>query len=334
MQTRVGETRVQAADEYAAVIERAGWTTSPMGILRVEGRDRITWLHKLITADVQRLGVGQGTRAALLDAKGHFVAPFVLLGDEDLLELLVEPSAAETLYNALRRYIIREQVHLEDVSAQWCTITILGPQAASVMQETFGRNASVLSLPATNYHWRWGSYGNSQARLVRMLRARVPAFDILLPCDATSALEREWRVLPQLSPDTLETLRVEAGLPRWGVDFDQSTLSLEIPNVIEIRIDQGCYVGQEVVARLVHRGHVNRHLRGLRITDGEPPPQGAHVWCGGTEVGNITSSVWSPLFGPIALGYVRREVEIGARVTIGARQEWSAEVIELPFDRH
>ncbi|MGB8644496.1 MAG: glycine cleavage T C-terminal barrel domain-containing protein, partial [Anaerolineae bacterium] len=125
-------------------------------------------------------------------------------------------------------------------------------------------------------------------------------------------------------------LRVEAGLPRWGVDFDSGTLALEIPDVMSIRVDQGCYVGQEVVARLVHRGHVNRHLVGLRFEGAPLPTLGQSILNADTAVGTITSAVDSPRFGAIALGYVRREVsEPGTVLRVG--EALPARVVELPF---
>jgi folate-binding protein YgfZ len=135
--------------------------------------------------------------------------------------------------------------------------------------------------------------------------------------------------VPYLTSQTLETLRVEAGIPRWGVDFDTTTLALEIPNVLEVRVDQGCYVGQEVVARIVHRGHVNRHLLGLKFDGSECPARSDVIFHDGKEVGSITSSAYSPRFGALGLGYVRREVEPETVVYVGKNRQ--ARIVNLPF---
>ncbi|HZQ06314.1 MAG TPA: glycine cleavage T C-terminal barrel domain-containing protein, partial [Anaerolineae bacterium] len=275
------------------------------------------------TADVEGLKTGQGARSALLDAKGHFVADFVLLRDGDALGALVEPSARESLFNALRAYVIREQVKLTDVTDLWQCLTLVGAQAGNVIERVLEARP-----PDALYNWVWGRVVVTAARVVRVARARVPAYDILIPVSGMADLRAAVEDIPQLPADVMETLRIEAGLPRWGVDFDESTLALEIPDVMQIRVDQGCYVGQEVVARIVHRGHVNRELRGLRIEGDALPTRGEAIRFDGIEVGAVTSSAHSPMLGNISLGYVRRHVEPGSQVQL---LKTPARVVELPF---
>lgn len=310
-------------DLYQTVIANAGWAVLPRTVLRIEGADAQKWLHKIATANVERLATGQGTYSALLDAKGHFVSDFVLLRDGDALGALTEPSARQTLYAALRGYIIREKVTLTDVTDRWQCFAVIGGKAASVIERVLETPP-----PAHLYDWVWGHVGESAARVVRMARARVPAYDVMIPLTGAPELAAALGDLPRLNDATLETFRIEAGLPKWGVDFDETTLALEIPDVLQIRVDQGCYVGQEVVARIVHRGHVNRHLRGLRMEENYLPPAGEPIQFDGIDVGSVTSAARSPVFGNIALGYVRRHVEPGARVNL---HRTPARVIELPF---
>jgi folate-binding protein YgfZ len=308
---------------YDTVVNNAGWANIPLGILRIEGRDALPWLHKIVTADIQRLQTGQGTRSALLDAKGHFVADFLLLRDGDALGALVDMPAREALLNALRRYIIREQVTIQDVTDRWMCLSLIGNQAAAMVERTLETR-----VPTELYDWVWGHQRETAARVVRSARARVPSFDILIPVSGVPDLRAALQELPEISNTLLDTLRIEAGLPRWGVDFDETTLALEIPDVMQIRVDQGCYVGQEVVARIVHRGHVNRHLRGLRLDANALPPRGELIRFDGAEVGAVTSATSSPMLGNIALGYVRRHVEPGAQVQM---DHSTARVVELPF---
>jgi folate-binding protein YgfZ len=141
-------------------------------------------------------------------------------------------------------------------------------------------------------------------------------------------LRDAFKDLPELDAATLETLRIEAGLPKWGADFDETTLALEIPDGMQIRVDQGCYVGQEVVARIVHRGHVNRYLRGIQLVGETLPSPGEPIQSGSVEVGQITSAALSPRRGAVALGYVRREIEPGTQVRVN---DIPATVLELPF---
>lgn len=311
------------ANLYNSAVAHVGWADLPRGVIRIEGRDAIKWLHKIVTANVQGLATGQGAHSALLDAKGHFVADFVLLRDGDALGALVEPSAKQMLLDALRRYVIREQVKLADVTDRWECLTLIGPEAGALVERVLEIRA-----PSQLNDWVWGHLGETAARILRSARARVAAYDIMIPVSGAADLRAALDDVPRLSDETLETLRVEAGLPRWGVDMDESTLALEVPDVMQIRVDQGCYVGQEVVARIAHRGHVNRNLRGLRMENEYVPPRDEPIQFDGIEVGKVTSAARSPVFGNIALGYVRRHVEPGSQVRVGS---YAARVVELPF---
>ncbi len=308
---------------YEIATMQAAWVQVPRGVLRVEGREAAKWLRKIITANVEELKTGRGAHSALLDAKGHFVADFVLLRDGDAFGMLSEPAARDALYNTLKRYILREKVELADVSARWKCFTLVGEQAVNLVAQVAQARA-----PVNLHDWEWGHIGESAARVVRVARARVPAYDIMVPISAAPELRAALHNVPELSDEILDILRIEAGLPRWGVDFDETTLALEIPDVMQIRVDQGCYVGQEVVARLVHRGHVNRHLRGLMVEGMQLPARGQAIRFEGADVGNVTSAAHSPKLGAIALGYVRRHVEPGALVKMN---DCSARVAELPF---
>lgn len=311
------------ATVYENVMSNAGWAEVPIGILRIEGADALKWLHKIATADIEHLQTGQGARSALLDAKGHFVADFAILRDGPVLGAFVDPPVLESLLNAFRRYIIREKVTVTDVTDRWRCVTLIGTQAALLVEQLLETR-----VPEQMYNWVWGHRDEIAARVVRAARARVPTFDVMIPVGGIVDLREALREGTQIPAEILETLRIEAGLPRWGVDFDASTLALEIPDVMQIRVDQGCYVGQEVVARIVHRGHVNRHLRGLKIQGDTLPPRGQSIQFDGIEVGEVTSSARSPMLGNIALGYVRRQVDVGALVKLNGS---TARVIELPF---
>lgn len=308
---------------YETVTSQAGWTETTRGVLRAEGTDARKWLHKIVTANAEHLETGQGAYSALLDAKGHFVADFILLRDGDLYGLLCDAAARETLYQTLRRYILREKVMLGDVSERWLCFVLVGEESPALVERILESQA-----PDALNAWKWGRVGDAAVRVIRTARARVASFDVMVPVNAAPDFTPLLQAVPRLSDELLDTLRIEAGLPKWGVDFDATTLALEIPDVMQIRVDQGCYVGQEVVARIVHRGHVNRHLRGLIVDNEILPPRGQVIQYGGEQVGTVTSAAFAPGHGVIALGYVRREVEVGAHVQLNGM---SARVVELPF---
>ncbi len=312
--------------EYAIALDRVGWAELDIGVIKIAGRDRSSWLHKLITADVEHLAAGQGTHAGLLDPKGHFIADFVALAQEDSILLMAEPGAMDLLVSSLRRYIIREKVQLSNESAAWRLFALVGAESDRIAEESFHRRA-----PATFYHFTRAELDGGDVQLIRSMRARVPGTDLLLPSSMRQRVLSVLATIPEFSMELMEVLRIEAGLPRWGIDFDSTTLALEIPSILSVRVDQGCYVGQEVVARLVHRGHVNRSLMGLRLEGMDLPPRGALLFYQNKEVGSITSTALSPRFGGIGLGYVRREVsEPGTWLQVG--DHLRAQVATLPFE--
>ncbi len=309
--------------EYDNVAGGAGKAWVETGVLLVTGADRVKWLHKLVTADVEHLAMGQGIRGALLEAKGHFLADFVLLVLEESVLLLVEPTARETFLNELRRYIFREKVKVTDESDRWRLWTVVGAKSDAAIQRTLGQTA-----PTAPFHWSAAEVKGARCYFFHRPRAPFPATDVLVPVEVAPELNPILG-LPECSPELLEVMRVEAGLPRWGTDFDSTTLALEIPDVMSIRVDQGCYVGQEVVARLVHRGHVNRNLVGLRLDTRVVPAPGQAILQQEKEVGSITSAVDSPRLGVIGLGYVRREAATpGTELRVG---DAVAHVVDLPL---
>ena len=165
----------------------------------------------------------------------------------------------------------------------------------------------------------------------------VEGFELIVPADA---FERLWSraVAAGATPAGLEAwdiARVEAGRPEWGIDIDDTTIPQEanFDALHAISYTKGCYVRQETVARVHFRGHVNKHLRGL--TAMTPLPSGAEVTdAEGKPVGDVRSSVQSPLYGCIALAMIRREVAVGSQVTVArGAAEVLATVVDLPFTR-
>jgi aminomethyltransferase len=141
--------------------------------------------------------------------------------------------------------------------------------------------------------------------------------------------------------DTVDTLRIEAGRPRFGAELSAEVIPTEAYEELgmmprAISFSKGCYTGQEVIVRIAHRGHVNRHLRGFLLPDGELPAAGTPLFNPetGREIGKVTSAVFSPLRrGPVAIGFARREIEPGAEVRVGAADGAAATVVRLPFAR-
>lgn len=323
-----------ARAEYRAVREGAGVIDlGARGVIEVTGRDRARFLHALLSNDVKALAPGQGCAAALLDPHGKVqvvVAVWVL---EDRILLVTPPSTAAATLEALDRYLFAEKVELRDASDETARLLLAGPQAPALAERLTG-----VRPPETP----WAS-----------VPARLGDVDGRLVAGAGESGEREvWLVVPAAAGTrawdaaraagarpvglvALESLRLEAGVPRFGHDVDDSVLLPEIPSEHLVSHTKGCYPGQEVVVRIRDRGHVNRLLRGLLLEGERVPAPGARVEVDGAPVGQVTSATRSiGLERPIALAFVRRAHGPGARVTVRVDGEGvPATVSGLPFAR-
>ena len=250
---------------------------------------------------------------------------------------LVDTSAAAGPGFAamLKKYVNPRLATFADVSGEMATIGVFGPEAPLVATRCGVERTAVAALAP--YSHLDGVRGGSPCRLVRIPDLGVDGFDVMLPAAEAPALVASLRDtgVAALDAATIDILRVEAGRPAWGVDMDEGTLAqeaaLDAPHLAAISFTKGCYTGQETVARVHFRGHVNRELRGLRAL--------APLFAGSAlateampEAGTVRSAVVSPRLGPIALAYVRREVPDGGHVIVRVPGgEVHATVTALPF---
>lgn len=330
-------TYSSVAAEYDALRTRAIVVDrSQRARTRISGTRAAETLTGLVTNDVGALESGHGQYAAALTPKGKIVADVRIFRDDDSFLVDTGARAAEGWTGVLRKYVNPRIAPHRDETAALRDVGVFGPNARHVVAAMTGANAAALSvLPP---------YGHATVAVdgARVLVARVPdlgveGFELFIPADAFDTV---WRLALDAGAEPAglaawEVARVEAGRPEWGLDMDDSTIPQEanFDELHAISYTKGCYTGQEVVARVHFRGHVNRHLRGLRIAAAEPPPTGAQlVDASGRPVGEVRTAVSSPRLGGIALAMVRREVEAGASVT--ARWdggEAQADVSTLPF---
>ena len=312
--------------DYAALTDGAGLLDrSARGKLDVTGPDAAEFLQGQVTNDVETPAAGQGCYAALLDPKAHILADMRILsaGPADLW-LDTEPPALDAVLQHLRMYKIGRQVEIADRTAERAILSLLGPASAEVA----GRVAAV-AIPSAEHDWVDARVGDLPVRIAAT-RAGV---DLLTTAEGAGALGEALLEAgaQSIGDDAAEVLRVELGTPRHGVDFGPDNLPGEA-GIVEraVSFTKGCYVGQEPVARMYHRGRPNRHLRGLRmsaaVSAGEP------VMSDDREVGRLSTSVTSPRLGPIGLAILRREVEEGDQLVVGG-EAVGATVVELPFDR-
>jgi folate-binding protein YgfZ len=309
---------VELDAQYRQLREECGVLVRERGFIDVLGPDGAEYLQGQLTNDVEAVAVGEGQYAALLDRKGHMQTDLRLLrvGEEAIL-LDLEPAAKDAALRHLTMYSIGRDVEVADASAERGAISLIGPRAAEV--------AGVPPLP------EFANEPTTVAATDVVAVGTRDGIDLLHP-----AAERERLVAAlldagavEVSPEAVEILRVESGVPRFGAEMDTATMPAEAAIVEDaVSFTKGCYIGQETVARLHYKGKPNRHLRGLRLSGAAAP--GTALRLGEKEVGKLGGSVVSPALGPIGLAIVRREAEPGARLTVG-EDGVTAEVVALPF---
>lgn len=287
--------------EYAAAREAAGLATLARGTLEVSGPKRQDYLHAMLSNDVKSLAPGQGCRAASMTARGSLQAIVRVLVDASLVVLETEQDRLEPVLRTLEHHKVGAPVRF--AAKPTAVLALLGPRAAEVLA------AAGAAAP------QGGLESHATARVadqpVRVVRAGdVPGGGFVLHAAPESAASvraaLEAAGAAPLGPETLDALRVEALCPWYGRDVGEDNLLHETGLLHALHSPtKGCYVGQEVIARLEGRGgNVNKALRGLRLS--APATAGTPLSHEGREVGWITTAAVSPRLGPIALGYVHR----------------------------
>lgn len=280
-----------------------------------------TALGGLVTNDVNALQPGQGQRAAALTAKGRVIALCrVFDRGEDLL-VDCDAAAGDGFAGMIRKYVNPRLAKYAVITDTTDCLGVHGDDAATAIARALGADDAVRdSLAALALlGGRWIGAGDDAAWVARSDDLSVAGFDVI------AARQRVGTVRHALiaagarhaSTDEVRALRIERGLPEWGAEMDAETIPQEavLDDLGAISFSKGCYTGQEVVARIHFRGHVNRQLRWL-VSDA-PMRAGARVLdASGVDVGDVRTAVLSPSRGPLAMAMVRREVELGATITV------------------
>jgi len=313
--------------DYRAITEACGLhDRSERGKLALTGTEAKSFLQGQVSNDVEALTPGQGCYAAFLTPKGKMLGDLRILDAGNELLLDTERPCLQELFNMIRRFSIGYDVQLHKRTLECGLTSLIGPRAAAV--------AGVTGLSSEEHSHLTAEIAGVPVRAVRT----DVGVDLLCAAGSTDALRtalEEAGAVP-VGAQAVECLRVEHGRPRYGIDLDDTVIPQEAGlNARAVSFTKGCYVGQETVARLYYRGKPNRHLRGLRLT--APASAGDEIVLDGRKVGSLGSVVVSPRLGPIALAFVRREVEPGSVVIVAGVGDQSgadaieAEVVELPF---
>jgi folate-binding protein YgfZ len=327
--TAVSAAGYDAARHRAAIVDRSNG-----GRIVVSGADRASYLQGLLTNDIVALKAGQGCYAAYLTAQGRMIADLYVYELGDVLLLRLAGDVKDTVLAKLDQFIFSEDVQLGDVTDTFAQIAVVGPHAARVVSSATGIALESLE-PLPDHGNLRSSWRGTPVIITRVTDTGEPGYDLFVDRAQADALNDELRAAGAVGLDepTADVLRIEAGVPLFHRDMDEDTLPLEA--AIESRaisFTKGCYVGQEVVIRVLHRGHgrVARKLVGLVVTGDRVPAPGVTITSGDRQIGHVTSSAMSPaLTRPIALGYVHRDfLDAGTAVTIDGA---AAVVTKLPF---
>lgn len=298
---------------YESLRNAAAWIDlSARGEISAAGRDRAKFLHNITSNHIKQLAPGRGCYAFLLNPQGRIQADVNVFCLPDRFLLDTEPEARERVLQHMRRYIIGDQVALEE--APLIALNLEGPGAAAMLA---GLQAPVPEADYAHAAWEDGLVARASATGLAGFRLFVPAArkaEIIARLEAAGAREA--------SPEAWRTVRIEEGRPRYGEDITDANLPQETRQLHGVHFSKGCYLGQEIVERIRARGHVNRLLVKLEMVGETPPAPGAKLTAGGEEAGHVTSAAFSPARQAVAaLGYARAaHAEAGARLECEGRE--------------
>ena len=340
-----------AISEHHAVRNTVGIAdVSYRGRHRLIGEDRAKFLHRIISNDVESLSTGQGTYATILTHRGKIIADMHISVLEDAIRIDTAPETTESLFKELDKYIIADDVELFDVTAETGAIAVHGPKSTALVQSALAIN-ELATLPEGHNCFREADTLFKSAIVCVQTRSTgetgwtlyTDAAALVSLWETLTTQETHFDVQP-IGWNALESLRIEAGVPRYGSELTESVIPLEAELEHAIDFEKGCYIGQEIVARMKYRGHPNRLLRGIEVdpdsttVGASSNPRlldpGAPVFNGDKEVGWITSATFAPTLGKsVALGYVRMAVTAaGSRVRIETSEgPVEGTVVLLPF---
>lgn len=293
------------------------------------GPDRASYLQGLLTNDIQALTPGTGCYAAWLTPQGRMLTDMHVLESGDMILLDLPADQVQATLARLDQFLFSENVQLADLSANVTSIWIHGPEAARIIDGVVSGLDDVATW--AEYRNARGEFSGAPVSVARISQLAVPGYVVYVEAAREQALVeslvREGAV--ELDRETIEAARIEAGYPVFGADMNDDIIPLEAG--IESRaisLTKGCYVGQEIIIRVLHRGQgrVARRLVRLSVT-GSVPAAGAKILAGDKDIGVVTSAAASPRLGPVALGYVHRDfVAPGTVVEIDSGTRLSATV--------
>ena len=318
--------------EYSAVRDRGAGLIdlSAGGRIIVSGSEAVMFLNGLITNDMKTLAGHSWMPAAFTNVQGRLLAVVRVLNLADHFLIDTERATHAKVLELLGRFTLAGDFHVTDATEEIATLSVQGRGAADVIRTVFGdilgnlERGKVLTAP----------FGESTVTIICATHTAEAGFDIFVDVNEAGQLQR---VLTDagavvVSEGVSETLRIEAGIPRYGIDMDERTILNEANLDDAVSFTKGCYIGQEIVVRIMHRGHVAKKITGL-VFAGQTPESGTKVLSeNDQEIGRVTSSTASPrLQRALALAYVKYDyLAPGTKIKAA---DMKGVVKELPFIR-
>lgn len=309
------------------------------GVIKIGGKEAVQFLNGLLTNDVKALSSGKGMRAAFLTGHGKVRALCRVLSFGDEYLIINDPQTHDKVFKYVFPFSYAGDFKVDDVSDQYRIMSVQGPKSDLVMKEICFEPVSSLA----EYEWIPNMIAGHSVLISNASHTGENGFDIFVP---TLGLKDVWdfillkgsfhSIMP-VGMTALESLRIEAGIPVYGVDIDETNMMLEVGVADAVSFTKGCYTGQEAVAMATYRGHVSKKLSGLILASETVPANRDKLFKEAKEIGQVTSAMKSETLGAvIALAYVKygffdegNTVEIETQV---GREP--ATVIRVPFYNH
>lgn len=335
--------------EYAAIRKGAALMDSPHRVvIIITGKDRLSFLNNLLTQETSKLVPGQGVYSYMLNTRGRIISDLNVLHAEDATLLELDAHVGPQIAPLLEKYHFNEDVAIIDATAQLGRFTLIGPHAAKLLGKIVEGDLSQLQEPLRHVK---RTISKATVTIFRNDQCGEAQYELIMPVDQLPHL---WQVLHEAGGEHVDdtgihlraigwaaynTARIEAGTPLYGIDINDNYLPMETGHwyAKAVAVSKGCYLGQEIVARMHAHKAVARMLIGLRCQGQKLPIAATDIRepNSTTQIGMITSSCISPMLGetPIALGYVKTShSQIGKELEVLAEGiQTAAKACELPF---
>ncbi len=309
MKTQIDPSIYEAAHKTAVIVDR-----SDLGMLKFTGETRLDLIHRMSTQAVNGLRPGEGIATILTTDIGRIIDRLILYASSDTVYTLTSENNSDHIARYLMRFVFfNDDFHIEDISAQTSIYAVYGPQAAIILGEQVG--FPEVEIPM--HHWREAEISGVTAYLHRTDPINEYGFFIMCETAVANTLQQFLHQTGLVPADeaAFDLLRIEAGLPRFNHELSQEYIPLEAGLWDDVSFTKGCYIGQEIIARMESRGKLAKRLTILNSDN--PLEPGAKITAAGKNVGTITSAAVGPQ-GVLALGYVRTAVlDNGTELSVG-----------------